>query len=255
MVRDRDARGGLVAGLGQVGALDALLGVLERVEVAGRQRGDGLGADEHAGVLDDAEHLVDAVVHLAEQPAARGLALAGGGVAEGDLAGRGDLDAHLLLDVGDVGAVALARQVAGLDVEVELGHEEQAQALGAGAAVALDALGARQHEVHDVLGHVVLARGDEALDTLDVPGAVLVREGLGAAGADVGTRVGLGQHHRGAPLAVDHVLRDLLVALGAVLEHDAREGGRPVLSVLELGILPRLEPREQRVNFRLAGFG
>ena len=148
VVGDRDPRRGLVGGLGQVGALDALLGVLQRVEVAGRERGDGLGADHHPGVLDDVEHLGDAVVHLAEQPALGGLAAADLRVAEGDLAGVGDLDAHLVLDVGDVDAVALAGELAGLVVEVVLRHQEQRQALGARAAGALDALGAGEHEVH-----------------------------------------------------------------------------------------------------------
>ena len=60
---------GLVGHLREVGALDALLGVLEGVEVAGRQGRDRLRADHHAGELDDLEHLGDAVVHLAEQPA------------------------------------------------------------------------------------------------------------------------------------------------------------------------------------------
>ena len=69
VVGDGDPRRGLVGGLGQVGALHPLLGVLEGVEVAGREGGDRLGADHHPGVLDDQEHLPDAVVHLAEQPA------------------------------------------------------------------------------------------------------------------------------------------------------------------------------------------
>ena len=99
-----------------------------------------LRAHHHPGVLDDLEHLRDAVVDLAEQPALGRLAAADAGVAEGELAGVGDLDAHLVLDVGDVGAVALAGQLAGLEVEVVLRHDEQAQALGARAADALDAL-------------------------------------------------------------------------------------------------------------------
>ena len=57
----------------------------------------------------------------------------------------------------------------------------------------------------------------------DVPGAVLVGGGLGAAGADVGAGVGLGQHHGGAPLALDHDLGDALVALVAVVVDDAGE--------------------------------
>ena len=61
--------------------------------------------------------------------------------AEGQLAGGRDLQAHLVLDVGDEDAVALAR-LAGLGVEQELRHEEQAQTLGARAG----ALGAGQHQ-------------------------------------------------------------------------------------------------------------
>ena len=95
--------------------------------------------------------------------------LAGWLVAEGHLAGVGDLQAHLVLDVGGVDAVALA-QLAGLPVEVVLRDEEEGQALGAGAV----ALGAGEHVVDDVLGHVVLTGGDEALHALDVPGAVLL---------------------------------------------------------------------------------
>ena len=218
VVGDRDARRRLVGRLGQVGALDALLGVLERVEVAGRERGDGLGADHHPGVLDDLEHLRDAVVDLTEQPARGRLVLA-----EGQLAGVGHLDAHLVLDVGDVGAVALTGQLAGLGVEVVLRHDEHRQALGARATDAFDAHRAGQHQVDDVLGQVALGRGDEALDALDVPGAVVVRGGLGAAGADVGAGVRLGQHHRGVPPTVDDVLGDLLVPLVAVAVHDAGE--------------------------------
>ena len=180
----------------QVGALHALLGVLQRVQVAGGQGGDGLGADHHPGVLDDQEHLPDALVHVAEQPALGRDAV----LAEGHLAGVGDLEAHLVLDVGGEDAVALA-QLAGLVVEVELRHDEQRQALGAGAAGALDADRAGQHVVDDVLGQVVLARGDEALDALDVPRAVGLRDRPGAAGADVGAGVGLGEHHRRAPAA------------------------------------------------------
>ena len=58
-----------------------------------------------------------------------------------------------MLDVGDVGAVALA-ELAGLEVDVELRHDEERQALGAGAG----ALGAGQHEVDDVVDQVGLGR-------------------------------------------------------------------------------------------------
>ena len=215
---DRDARRALVRHLGQVRALHAGLGVVERVEVAGRQRRDRLGADHHPGELDDLEHLRDAVVHLADEPADGGLALA-----EGQLAGGRGLEAHLVLDVGDLYAVALA-ELAGLPVEVELGNDEQAQALGAGAG----AFRPGEHEVNDVVGHVVLGAGDEALDALDVPRAVGLLGGLRASGPDVGSGVGLGQHHRGAPPVLDHLLGDLALLLGAEAVDDvgeARPGG------------------------------
>ena len=54
-------------------------------------------------------------------------------------------------------------------------------------------------------------RGDEALDALDVPGAVGLRDRPGAAGADVGAGVGLGEHHGRAPLLVDEELGPLLL--------------------------------------------
>ena len=59
-------------------------------------------------------------MHLADEPALGGDAV----LTEGQLTGGRYLEAHLVLDVGDVDAVALA-QLAGLVVEVELGHEEQ----------------------------------------------------------------------------------------------------------------------------------
>ena len=156
-------------------------------------------------------------MHVADEPADRRLLLA-----EGELAGRGDLQAHLLLDVGDVDAVALA-DLAGLEVDVELRHEEEGETLGARTALALDADGAGEDEVDDVVGHVVLGGGDEALHSLDAPRAVVVGEGLGAARADIGARVGLSEHHGGAPLLVDHELGPALLIVVADAIEDPRE--------------------------------
>ena len=214
-MRDGHARRGLVGHLRHVGALHAVLGVVQRVQVAGRQGRDGLGADHHAGLLDDIEHLRNAVVDLADQPALGGLVV----LAQRQLAGGRDLQAHLVLDVGDVHAVALA-DLAGLEVEEELRHEEQRQTLGARAC----ALGAGQHQVEDVLEQVAgVTRGDEALHTVDVPGAVVLLDGLGAAGADVGAGVGLGQHHGGAPAALGGDDGPLLLLVGAEVVEDVGE--------------------------------
>ncbi len=168
-------------------------------------------------MLDDVEHLRDAVVDLTDEPALGRDAVA----TEGELAGRGGLQAHLVLDVGDEHAVAVAH-LALLEVEVELRDEEQRQTLGAGAGT----LGAGENEVEDVLEQVVgVGRGDEALDALDVPRAVVLLDRLGAARADVGSGVGLGEHHGGAPAAFDAGGGPLLLLVGAVLEQHAGEGG------------------------------
>ena len=214
-MRDGHARRGLVGHLGHVGALHAVLRVGQCVQVTGRQGGDGLGAHHHSRLLDDVEHLRDAFVRLADEPADGGLVV----LAEGQLAGRGDLEAHLVLDVGDVHTVALA-DLTGLEVEEELRHEEQRQTLGARSC----ALGAGQHQVEDVLEQVAgVTRGDEALHTVDVPRAVVLLDGLRAACADVGTRVGLGQHHRGAPSALGGDDGPLLLLLGAEAVDDVGE--------------------------------
>ena len=216
MVGDGDPRRGLVGHLGQVRALDAVLGVVQGVQVAARQRRDRLRADHHPGVLDDLEHLRDAVVDLAQQGADRGDAV---DLAEGQLTRGGDLQAHLVLDVGGEDAVALA-ELAGVRVEVELRHEEQRKAFGANAR----ALRPGQDEVHDVVHQVVLARGDEPLDAGDVPGAVGLLDGLGPTGADVRAGVGLGQHHGAAPVLVDHDLREPQLLGRAVAEDGVGEG-------------------------------
>jgi 2-oxoisovalerate dehydrogenase E2 component (dihydrolipoyl transacylase) len=101
VVDDRHPRRGLVRHLGEVGTLRPVPGEVQRVQVIGGQGGDGLGPDHHPGVLDDHEHLPDAVVHAADQGADREPLRA-----ERHLAGSGSLQAHLVLDVGDDYAVA-----------------------------------------------------------------------------------------------------------------------------------------------------
>ena len=233
---DLDARRGLVGGAREVGALLAQPGVRQRVAVRGRQRGHRLGGDAHARVLDDVEHLRDAVAHAAdEQTAARR------GGAEGQLAGRRGLDAELVLDVGDHRAVARAERAVGLDPE--LGHQEHAEALGAGRR----ALGAGQHQVHDVLGLIEVTVGDEPLHALDQVLVALDVDRLGGAGADVAAGVGLGQDHRAAPVAVEDVAQVArLLILGAELIDHLRvevaeqvEGERGVGAAQELERRPR----------------
>ena len=104
-----------------------------------------------------------------------------------------------------------------------LRHDEEGQALGAGPTHALHAHGAGQDEVDDVVGHVVLGRSDEALHALDPPRAIAIVECLGAAGADIRSGVGLGEHHGGAPLLVDDELAPALLLVIADAIEDVGE--------------------------------
>ena len=124
MADDRDSRCRLVGHLRHVGRLDPLLGVLEGIQIAGRQRRHRLGADQHPGVLDDVEHLPDALVDTADEVADARLV-----GAERQLAGRRRLDAHLVFDLGAGDAVALAERA--VVVHEVLGDDEHREALGA----------------------------------------------------------------------------------------------------------------------------
>ena len=103
----------------------------------------------------------------------------------------------------------------------ELGYHEQRNALGSGGA----AFQTRQHEVNDVLGHVVFTGGNEDLGAGDGVGAVAVVGGLGAAGADVG--IGVRQRRLRHALAVD-------VAVVGVDAEAVERGGQEVEAALRV---------------------
>ena len=197
----------LVREAGQVGALHTLLRVVERVQIRGRQRPDGFDTDHHPRVPDGLEHLGDAVVHVADQVPDGGDV----GRAERQLAGRGRFYAHLCFQRRREHPVALP-QVQRVRVEQVFRDVEQAQPLRTGSGI----FWTRQHEVEQVLRGVTdVAAGDEPLHTLDVPGAVRLRNRLGAPRADVGTRVGFGQRHGAHPASFQTDSRPLLLLFGA----------------------------------------
>ncbi|MPN10000.1 hypothetical protein SDC9_157293 [bioreactor metagenome] len=76
---------------------------------------------------------------------------------------------------------------------------------------------AGQHQVHDVLGEVVLARADENLVAGDLVGAVSLRFGLGAQQAQVGAAVRLGQAHGAGPFTAGELGQiELLLLVRAI---------------------------------------
>ena len=130
---------------------------LQRAPCAIRERalegalGDrhALQADAEARRVHHDEHVLEAAVLLADEVA--------DGLVEHHHRGRARVDAELVLDRGAARVVALAERAVGL--RQELRHEEERDALHALGRVGR----AREHEVDDVLGEVVLAVGDEDL--------------------------------------------------------------------------------------------
>jgi len=78
--------------------------------------------------------------------------------------------------------------------------------------------------MHDVVGEVVLARGDEDLGAADRVAAVFVRFGAGLQQAEVGTAMRFGQAHRAGPFARGDAFQEgFLLPVFAV--HSQRLGG------------------------------
>ena len=178
-------------------ALDAVLRVAHRLLVGAIAHGDALHADLEAGGVHHDEHVFEAAVLLADEVtdgARADFALA---VAEQQHAGRARLDAELVLDRRAVDIVALSERA--VRPEHDLRHDEERDAL--------DSLGrvrrARQHEVHDVFGEVVIAVGDEDLLAEEAIRAVGLRHGACAHLRQVRTRLRLGQVHRAGPATFD----------------------------------------------------
>ena len=223
-------------------ALGPVARVVQRLEVAGVADRGGTQAHAEPGLVHHGEHLLEAGVLLAHEVPDRARPPAGGVYAlpEGGHGVDRAAEAHLVVEAGDDDVVALTERAVVVD-EV-LGHDEQADAAGAGGGAGH--LG--QDEVDDVLGHLVLAAGDPHLLAEQAVGTVGLRLGAGGDVGEVGAGVRLGQAHRPRETALDHrldVRPDLLV--GAVCEQqvgvaggEQRIGGR--------GDVGRVEPGHAR---------
>ena len=188
-------------------ALPALAGIAERVLIGALCDRDALHADREARAVHHHEHRREASVFLADQPA-----LGAAGIAVDHHAGRRGVDAELVLEARAAHVVALAERAVRLDQE--LGNEEQREAARAGGRVGQ----AREHEVDDVVGEVVLAVGDEDLLAEDAVGSVLGALGAALDRIEVGARLRLGQVHRAGPFAADHAAHVGLAQFGARMD-------------------------------------
>ena len=134
---------------GQRAHLQAVLRVGHRVLVGHLGQPQALVAHAQARGVHHHEHRRQALVRLPDQRA--------DGAVQVDLAGGAAVDAHLVFERAAIDRIALAELAIGTDLVLR--HDEQRDAL-----VALGCIGqARQHQMQDVVGQVVLAGGDEDL--------------------------------------------------------------------------------------------
>jgi hypothetical protein len=141
-------------GAGEAAHLQALFGVDQRVLVGHFGQAQALHADAEAGRVHHDEHGVETLVRLADQPA--------GCVVEVHLAGGAAMDAHLFLE--RTAGNRIARAEAAIGIGNELRHDEKGDSLGSGRRIGQ----AGQHQMDDVLRHVVLAGRDEDLAAGDL---------------------------------------------------------------------------------------
>lgn len=186
---DRVGRLAREFGAAECARLQALAGVAQRVLIRPLGQADALQAHAQACGIHHRKHRLQAFVRLADQVALRAFKI--------HHAGHRGLDAHLVLDGAAMQRVTLAHVAIAIDLE--FGGDEQRDALGAGRCVRQ--LG--QHQVHDVVGEVVLAGSDEDLGAGDGVAAIGIGFGAGLEQAQVGAAMRLGQAHGAGPAAVD----------------------------------------------------
>jgi hypothetical protein len=107
------------------------------------------------------------------------------------------MDAELVLDRHAVHVVALAWLA--IFIQQKFRHQEQGNALDPLRGVGQ----AGQHQVNDVVGHLVIAPGDEDLLPRDEV-VIAFRNGPAGNGGQVRTGLRFGQVHRAGPFAADH---------------------------------------------------
>ena len=186
-MRDDGACAGLRAGRS---ALLALARVGERLLGGALGDRDALQRDRQAGMVHHRDHAGHAMVLFTDDEAGGAAAVA---VDHG--AGRGGVNAELVLDRMRADIVACAERAVGIGQE--FGHEEERNALRSRGCVGEPP----QHQMHDVVGEIVLAIGDEDFLSADAITAVGRALGPRAQGAHVGAGLRLGELHGAHPFA------------------------------------------------------
>ena len=124
------------------------------------------------------------------------------------------LDSHLVFDTA--ARHAIARPEATISRGDELRHDEERDALGATGSIRQFG----QHQMHDVLGEIVLTRRNEDFLAGDAIRAILGGNRPWGDDAQIGTRLRLGETHGAAPRAVDELGQEALFELLRSMAHE-----------------------------------
>ena len=183
---------GAVAGLADGAALLAFLRVGQCLLIGPIGNADAFEADTQPRLIHHREHALHAAIFFADQVTDRAAI-----IAHRHDAGGGGVNAELVLDATGKDIIACAKRAIGIDQEFR--DQKQRYAFRPRRRVRQSC----QHKMHDIVGHIVLAIGDEDLGPADAVGAVRSALRACAQQADVGTGLRLGQVHGAGPLAGD----------------------------------------------------
>ena len=211
-----DDRIGALAGVfraRQRTALQAVFGVGERVLIGDLRLRETLHGDAEPRLVHHHEHGVQPAIRLADKKALRAVVI--------HHAGRICVNAHFLFDRAAGDAVARAERPVVIDQKFR--HDEERDALHAGGR----ALDPREHQVDDVLGQIMFARGNENLLPGDGIGAVRARDRFRGEKPQIRAALRLGQIHRAGPAPFRHLRRIEVFLLRRTM---AQERGERALS-------------------------
>ncbi len=190
-------------------ALHAVLRIGGRALVGALRDPDALEPDGKPREIHHDEHVLEAAVLFADEVTGRSPVVA----VRHDRRGA-RVDAELVLQRDAVHVVARAE--AAVVVDEDLGHDEQRDPLDALRRIRR----AREHEVDDVVGVVVLAVGDEDLLAEELVRPVALRHGARAHGGEVRAGLRLRQVHGPGPGAGHHLRQEPVLELLRAAQRD-----------------------------------
>ena len=196
---DRHPGSGGVFHLRERRTLEALLGVLQRMEVGDGGAGKGLDPDADPGAVHHLEHDFHPLALLPQE-----FRVALPVVAQVDQTGRRTVDAHLLLDLRDRIVVPLSQRP--VLIHQKFGNEKDRYP-GRPRGIPFDP---GEDRMDDVLHEVAVGRGDEALRPLEAECPVRTADRLRLEAPHVGAGARFGQGHRPAPDGLVHLRQVLL---------------------------------------------